>query len=141
MLNNYVFMEGKRVSRRAKGGEASKEYLPNLDSQRRSLSGDQLSIERCYPNPVGTAFPCKLLTCEGPIGKQGKGFESRVSRALQSYFPRSPQCQPGLGVCCPCVLEISRGGTTHSHLVSFVVRKFCLNQGKKPDWVACVHFL
>lgn len=141
MLNNYVFMEGKGVSRRAKGEEASKEYLPNLDSRRGSLSGDQLSIERCAANPVGTAFPGKLLTCEGPIGKQGKSFESSVSRALQSYFLRSPECQPGLGGVCACVLEISRGGTTHSHLVSFVVRKFCLDQGKKPDRVACVHFL
>lgn len=57
--------EGRRVLGTAKGKEARKECLPNLNSKRTLFAGDpQLSLERCAANSVGTSFLCGPLTCE-----------------------------------------------------------------------------
>lgn len=62
--------------------------------------------------------------------------------------PRNPQSlllsllkhQPSLGVFVSLCWRSPGEEPPHSHLASFVVRKF-LNQGKNPDGAACANFL
>ena len=57
--------EGKTGIKESQREEESKEYLQNLNSKRRLLSGDQpLLIKSCATKSVGTAAPCRPPTFE-----------------------------------------------------------------------------
>ena len=57
--------EGKTGIKESQREEESKEYLQNLNSKRRLLSGDQPPlIKSCAIKSVGTAAPCRPPTFE-----------------------------------------------------------------------------
>lgn len=76
----------------------------------------------------------------GVTQKESRGKVWRAESPAELLPEATSEAAQPQGVCLS-VLEISRGGTTPPPLVSFVVRKFSLNQGKTPDGAACVHFL
>lgn len=63
-VTKYVLVEGRWVLGRPKGKEEKREYLSNLNSKGRLLSGNQPQLIKGATNFVQTSLPCRPLTLE-----------------------------------------------------------------------------
>ena len=121
--------EGKMSIKESQREEESKEYLQNLNTKRRLLSGDQPPlIKSCAIKFVGTADP---QTLSDPEGRQGKRVDSGVPQEPPEPPPEPAQAPAQPGGVCLSVLEISRGGTTPLPL-GIICGQEVLESGKKP---------